>query len=171
MKKPVAGEFPPYAQKYIDLVKTNDILKEMENQVIDMQEFFSLIPEEKELFAYANGKWTVKEVIGHIIDTERILAYRALRLARYDKTPLPGFDENHYVANANYNARNLYNLAHEFALLRESNLDMFKFFDKEALSQNGIVNNYVYSTRGLLFMIVGHAKHHVSVIKERYLEL
>jgi uncharacterized damage-inducible protein DinB len=170
MNRPNQNEYPNYAQKYIDLVKNDDIFKAMETQVIDMQEFFSMIPENKELYRYAEGKWTIKEVIGHIIDTERIFAYRALRLARRDQTPLPGFDENNYVENSNYNNRNLYNLAHEFALLRESNNVMFKFFDEETLLQTGLINNYSYSVRGLMFMIVGHTAHHIGVIKERYLD-
>ena len=137
--------------------------------MIDIQELISEISEEKEDFAYAPGKWTPKEVIGHIIDTERIMAFRALCFARKDKTPLPGFDENYYVANANFKNRTMYDLAHEFAVVRESNIALFKCFNQEALDATGTANGREVSVRAILFMIAGHAVHHVNIIKTRYL--
>ena len=169
MKRPESSEHPAYYTHYISLVKGDNVLKQLENQVIDIQAIISEIPEEKENFAYAPGKWTIKEVLGHIIDTERIMAYRALRFARKDQTHLSGFDENEYVVNSNYNNRTLYDIAHEFAIVRESNLALFKHFDEETLSQQGTANNNEASVRAILFMIAGHANHHLNVIKTKYL--
>ncbi len=169
MKRPLSTEHPPYYQKYIDLVKNDNVLKALDEQIIKIQETISRIPVEKEDYAYADGKWTVKEVLGHIIDTERIMAYRALRFARKDKTPLSGFDQNTYIANANFNKQTLYNLAHEFAVVREANLSLFKNFDESNLDETGVANGTETSVRAVLFMIVGHATHHINVIKEKYL--
>lgn len=169
MKRPLPNEYPSYYKNYVDNVKTDNIIKELRDQVLDIQAIISEIPEDKEDFAYAPGKWTIKEIIGHIIDTERVLGYRAMRFARKDKTPLPGYDENHYVANANFNKQTLYSLGHEFAIVREANLALFKTWDEEALGQVGVANNLDVSVRALLFMIAGHATHHMGVIKERYL--
>ncbi len=169
MKRPQVNEHPAYYTHYIGLVKGDNILKQLEDQVIDIQAIISEIPEEKENYAYASGKWTIKEVLGHIIDTERIMAYRALRFARKDKTALPGFDENEYVANSDYNKRTLYDIAHEFAIVRESNLALFKHFNEEALDQRGTANNNEATVRAILFMIAGHANHHLNVIKTKYL--
>ncbi|MCK6649947.1 MAG: DinB family protein [Bacteroidia bacterium] len=169
MKRPEVNEHPAYYAHYIGLVKGDNILKQLEDQVIDIQAIISEIPEEKESYAYAPGKWTIKELLGHIIDTERIMAYRALRFARKDKTALPGFDENDYVANSDYNKRTLYDIAHEFAIVRESNLALFKHFNEEALDQRGTANNNEATVRAILFMIAGHANHHLNVIKTKYL--
>ena len=169
MKRPQVNEHPAYYTHYIGLVKGDNILKQLEDQVIDIQAIISEIPEEKENYAYAPGKWTIKEVLGHIIDTERIMAYRALRFARKDKTALPGFDENEYVTNSDYNKRTLYDIAHEFAIVRESNLALFKHFNEEALDQRGTANNNEATVRAILFMIAGHANHHLNVIKTKYL--
>ena len=111
MKRPLPNEYPSFYQNYVDNVKTDNIIKELTNQVLDIQAIISEIPEEKETYRYAEGKWTIKEIIGHIIDTERVLGYRAMRFARKDKTPLPGYDENFFVANANFQKQTLYSLA------------------------------------------------------------
>lgn len=169
MKRPQESEHPAYYKHYIGLVQGDNILKQLENQVLDVQALISGIPEEKESFAYAPGKWTIKEVLGHIIDTERILAYRALRFARKDSTELQGFDENAYVANSDYNKRTIYDIAHEFGIVRESNIVLFKHFNEEALNQIGTANNNNASVRAILFMIAGHATHHLNVVKTKYL--
>ncbi len=170
MKRPLPNEYPSFYKNYVDNVVTDNIIKELRDQVIDIQAIISEIPEDKEDFAYAPGKWTIKEIIGHIIDTERVLGYRAMRFARKDKTALPGYDENFYVANANFKKQTLYGLGHEFAIVREANLALFKVWDEEALSQMGVANNLDVSVRALLFMIAGHATHHMNVIKEKYLK-
>lgn len=170
MKRPETTEHPVYFQKYIDLVKSDDILKALDEQVIDVQELISRISSDKELYVYAPNKWTPKEVIGHIIDTERIMAYRALCFARKDKTSFPGFDENSYVASANFNGRSMYDLAHEFAVVRQSNIALFKTFNEIQLNEIGIANGKENTVRAVLFMIAGHTEHHINVIKTKYLE-
>ncbi|MCW3085899.1 MAG: hypothetical protein JWP12_3265 [Bacteroidetes bacterium] len=169
MKRPEANEYNPYFKKYIDLVKQDNVLKALKDQVMDIQALVSGIPEDKEEYAYAEGKWTIKEVLGHIIDTERIMSYRALRFARKDKTELNSFDENLFVANAKFNKQSLYNLAHEFAIVREANLALWKQFEEEEMSQTGIANKNEMSVRAILFMIAGHTTHHMNVIRINYL--
>jgi hypothetical protein len=169
MTRPQPAEYPPYYQHYLDLIKTDDVIKALKDQVMNVQAVISEIPEAKEGYAYAEGKWTIKEVIGHIIDTERILAYRALCFARKDKTVLPGFDENLFAANANFNKRTLYDLGHEFAIVREANITLFKTFDENVFKEKGNANGKEVSVGAVVFMIAGHAAHHVNVIKEKYL--
>ena len=169
MKRPEPKEYPSFYKSYVDNVKTDNIIKELTNQVLHIQAIISEIPEDKEDYAYAEGKWTIKEIIGHIIDTERVLGYRAMRFARKDKTPLPGYDENWFVANANFQKQSLYSLGHEFAIVREANLALFKVWDEEALSQMGVANDLDVSVRAILFMIAGHATHHINVIRTKYL--
>lgn len=169
MKRPADNEFPHFYKNYVDLVPSENIIRELSKQVMDIQAVISEIPEEKENYAYAEGKWTIKEIIGHIIDTERVLGYRAMRFARRDKTPLPGYDENKFVANATFRKQTLYSLGHEFAIVREANLALFKVWDEETMDQMGVANNLDVSVRAMLFMIAGHATHHMKVIRTKYL--
>lgn len=167
--RPKENEMPAYYQNYVNLVKGNDVIKELKDQILNIQAVISEIPEEKEGYAYAEGKWTIKQVLGHIIDTERVFGYRAMRFARKDKTPLPGFDENAFVANSNFNERTLYELGHEFAIVREANIAMFKTFGDEELNQIGVANGTEVSVRAIMFLIAGHATHHIYVLKTKYL--
>jgi hypothetical protein len=169
MKRPSAKEAPEYYNHYIDLVKNDDVIKELKDQVLKIQAIISEIPEDKENYAYADGKWTIKQVIGHIIDTERVFGYRAMCFARKDKTALPGFDENAFVKNSNFHKRTLYELGHEFAIVREANLTMFKTFEEDELSQVGNANGKDVSVRAVIFMVAGHAIHHLNVLKTKYL--
>ncbi|MES2139259.1 MAG: DinB family protein [Bacteroidota bacterium] len=171
MNRPLPTEHPAYFTHYIDLVKNDDIINELKNQIAEIKLLMAGIPIEKESFAYAAGKWTIKEVLGHIIDTERIMAYRALCFARKDKTKLPGFDQNAFVSNANFNDRTLNDLAFEFAIVRESNLLLFKHFTQSSINEIGNSNGTELSVRAIIFMIAGHTTHHVNVIKSKYLML
>ncbi len=168
MNRPQPDEFGQFYQKYIDTV-SDDVLLELEDQGKNFPAFIRSIPQDKADFAYAEGKWTVKELIGHMIDTERIMAYRALRIGRNDKTPLPGFEENAYVANASFSTRSLSEFASEFEVLRNSNLFLFKSFNNEELARVGMASNYPISAKALLFICAGHLNHHVRILKERYL--
>lgn len=168
MNRPQADEFAPYCAAYINTVSEN-VIGELEHQVISFPGFLNLISDEKAYHAYAEGKWTIKEVVGHMIDTERILAYRALRIARNDKTPLAGFEENDYVANAAFNDRSLQSLADEFAAVRIANVYFFKSLTEDELNRMGTASGKQVSVRALLFIIVGHLNHHRKVIEERYL--
>lgn len=141
------------------LIKEKDVI----------QKFLQSIPESKASSAYADGKWLLKEVVGHLCDTERILSYRALRISRNDKTPLPGFDENEYTPNSNYKTRSLSNIAEEFKSIRESSITLFNNMNEDMFDRKGITNNSEVCVRNLLFFIVAHERHHLKVIQERYL--
>lgn len=171
IKRPNSSDYPAYYEPYVKLVSDDNVLRLMESQILAMQAFLSEIPEDKEDWTYEEGKWTLKEVIGHVIDTERIMAYRALRFARNDKTELPGFDEKTYVQHGDFNKRSLYDLAHEFAVVREATLYLFRNLDEAALERKGTASGKEVSVRGLIFIVAGHAMHHINVIKSRYLTL
>jgi len=166
--KPESREFPEYYAYYIDLVKEDDGLIAMENHLMRFRRQISDVPSDKEEYAYSAGKWTIKEVVGHVCDTERIFAYRALCIARGEGNQLPGFDENAYVTKGRFNQRSLHDILHEFSLVRESNIAMFRSFDEEMLSRRGMANNYLVSVRAILFMMLGHALHHQGVVKSLY---
>jgi hypothetical protein len=168
MNRPQADEFAPYYATYINTVSEN-VLGELEHQVTSFPKFLKLISDEKAYYAYAEAKWTVKEVVGHMIDTERIMAYRALRIARNDKTPLASFEENDYVANAAFNDRSLQSLSEEFAALRAANVYFFKSLMDEEYDRKGTASDKTVSVRALLYIIVGHVNHHWRIIEERYL--
>jgi hypothetical protein len=138
-------------------------------QIEETGAFFRSLTEPQGSLQYAPGKWTVKEVIGHMIDTERIFAYRALRIARDDRTPLPGFEENDYIANSNFKSYPVQDLAEEFETVRRANLYLFKRLDDEAWVRRGIANENEISTRALAYIIAGHELHHREIIRTRYL--
>jgi uncharacterized damage-inducible protein DinB len=168
MNRPQADEFAPYYATYINTVSEN-VLGELEHQAISFPAFLASIPEDKGYHAYAEGKWTIKQLVGHMIDTERIMAYRALRIARNDKTPLASFDENQYVVNSFFNDRSLESLSREFAAVREANVYFFKALSEEEFSRIGTASNHPVSVRALLYIMVGHANHHRKILEERYL--
>lgn len=167
-QRPQADEFPVYYKGYIDTV-ADDVLLELENQIESLPKFLSAISEEKASFAYAEGKWTIKEVLGHMLDTERIMSYRALCFARQDATALPGFDENDYVKHAHFNDRTLQSLLDEFVVLRKSTMYLLKSFNQEELNRSGISNDKPITVRALIFILAGHVNHHQHILKERYL--
>jgi uncharacterized damage-inducible protein DinB len=134
-----------------------------------MVSFISNIPIEKLEYRYAEGKWTIKDLLLHLIDAERIFAYRALRIGRGDKTPLAGFEENGYVINANANSRSEESLLKEFELVRKSTLELFKNFTDEQLAYLGTSSDSIISVRAIGFIISGHQNHHIKIIQERYL--
>ncbi len=167
--KPSAEKLYSYYKTYLKYVPEEDILATLIAQKEITQKFLNTIPEEKASKAYAEGKWLLKEVAGHLCDTERILTYRALRFSRNDKTPLPGFEENEYTPNSNYSSRTLANIAGEFKAIRESSISLFTNLSEEMYERRGISNNADISVRDLLFFIVAHERHHLNVIRERYL--
>lgn len=157
-----------YQKGYANLVGDRNVLNLLESQVLDFKALLSEIPFEMEDHAYAEGKWTIKELVGHIIDTERIMCYRALCIARGETASLPGFDENAYVKNASFKERTLYDLAHEFGTVREGTVSLFKYLKEVELDRKGSANNNPTTPRILLFMIAGHHIHHDRVLRERY---
>ena len=168
MNRPQAEDYPVFYKAYIDSV-SDDVLIELENQIELFSKLLRSIPADKGSYAYAEGKWTVKELIGHIIDTERIMAYRTLRFARNDATPLAGFEENDYVMNANFADSSLENMAQEFEHLRRANLFMIKSLNETELNRTGISNGLPISVKALVFIIAGHLNHHIRILKERYI--
>jgi DinB superfamily len=167
--RPVKGDYGEYYKKYIDLVKGDDIFRILIEQNIDSQNILNSFSENKGNYKYAEGKWTVKEVIGHLIDVERIFAYRALCIARGETKPLPGMDQDLYVSNGNFNTRQLFDLNYEFRLLRESNILLFGSFDKSVLQNRGNASGYDVTVLALMFMTAGHEKHHLKILTERYM--
>lgn len=168
--RPQEGEFAAYAKADIDLVEGGDavaILAALEAETVALLE--EVGEEAARGLTYAPGKWTLKEVVGHLVDDERIFAYRALCLARGDERPLAGFDEERYARYAGFEARLLADLLAEYRAVRAASIALFAGLDAEAWARRGIVNGYAASVRGLAFHIAGHELHHLRVLRERYL--
>ena len=163
------NEYSEFFATYIKALDDVHLVEELEISLHDFIKFVQNIPMDKFDYRYEEGKWTIKDIIQHIIDAERIFGYRALRISRNDKTPLPGFDENEYVENTNANNRGLQELLAEFSAVRHSNLLLFKSFSEEQLARMGIAYEDEVSVRALGFLIIGHLKHHQRIFKERYL--
>ncbi len=171
IEKPKAGEFPPYAIMYIKLVPGDGfLLKHLQDNFQKAREFILSIPGEKLLYRYAEKKWTIKEILVHIIDDERIYAYRAMSFARNDKTELPGFEQDDYVAYSNANARSIENILQEYDAVRMATITLFDGLDETALLREGIANNNKATVRALGYHIAGHELHHLNVIREKYLD-
>ena len=168
MNRPHIDEYAPFYQKYIETVD-DDVIDELETQAHAFPEFLRAISSEKADYRYAPEKWSIKELVGHVIDTERIMTYRALRFARNDSTPVAGFDEANYVANAHFADRTLESFAEEFDLLRRSNLHFFRSLNEIELGRSGTANGVSVSVKALLFIIAGHLNHHRRILTERYL--
>lgn len=168
VSRPEKSEYAEYYEKYVSLVN-GDILSVLKQNKTETQNILTKISEEKSLFRYAEGKWSIKELLGHIIDTERIFAYRALRFARNDQTPIEGFDQDPYIENANFDNCKFTDLIAEFALIREANILMFQNLPENAWMRFGIASDNPVSVRALAFMLAGHEQHHINILKERYL--
>jgi uncharacterized damage-inducible protein DinB len=169
ISKPLPIEYAPHYATYIKLVAGEDLIHELETGRQQFLEFIRSIPESKLNYRYAEDKWTIKEIIIHIMDTERIFSYRALRFSRNDATPVPGFDEDEYIPEANGAGRDLDGLLEEYNALRTSTIEFFKYMTAEMTMRTGIANNKEISVRSLAYVIVGHEIHHANVIKARYL--
>ena len=164
------NEYAIYFDKYIKLSNNETILlEELEICLHDFIRFVQNIPLDKFDYRYDVNKWTIKEIIQHLIDTERIFQYRALRISRNDVTPLPGFDENNYATNSNGNSRSIQDLLTEMAVVRQSTLSLFKSFSKEQLLLIGTASENKISVRAIGFILIGHQKHHQKIFQERYL--
>jgi len=163
-------EYAPYYGTYLQLVDNSwSLTEELEVSVHNFIRFVQDIPMDKYDYRYAEGKWTIKDIIQHLIDTERIFSYRALRFARKDATELPGYDENLYADTANGTERKLQEMLTELALVRQGTIMLYKSFSQESLLYKGIASNNIASVRALGFIIIGHQNHHMKIFKERYL--
>lgn len=165
---PGEGEFAAAYAAYIAQVRPGDILETLVSQQEGTRDLLLAIPEEDAGMRYAAGKWSIREVVGHMADTERVFAYRAMRIARGDRTPLPPFDENAYVAAAGFDARPLPYLAAEFAAVRHATVAFFAALDAAAWERRGIASGAEVSVRALAWMIAGHEAHHVTLLRTRY---
>jgi hypothetical protein len=163
------NEYASFYATYIKAIENVELIEELEISLHDFIKFVQNIPMDKFDFRYAEGKWTIKDIIQHLIDAERVFSYRALRISRNDKTPLPGFEENDYVDNTNANGRSIQDLLTEFSAVRHSSLLLFKSFSDEQLTRIGIASGQDVSVRAIGFIIIGHQKHHQKVFAERYL--
>ena len=168
--RPAANEYNPYYNTYISKVPGDDALHALESQIGPTLALLATVDETRAHHRYAEGKWSVKEVVGHLTDGERIFAYRALRFGRADFTPLPGFDENAYVPAGRFDSRSLRELAQGFGNVRAATLDLFRSLDPEALARTGAANNNPVSVRALAWIIAGHERHHLKILRERYLD-
>jgi len=167
--RPAKTEYNSYYQPYVDESPGEDVLAALVAQRDSTAALLAKVPENKAGYRYAPGKWTLREVIGHLADSERVFSYRALRVARADATPLPSFDEDAWMAPANFERRALAEVAAEFRAVRESTLALFRGFDAEAWPRVGTASNHPISARALAWIISGHEAHHVRVLRERYL--
>ena len=169
MPKPSPTTYPEYFKKYVDQVPDGNLLTGFPNQLPVIKELLNSITEEKSMYAYDTGKWTLKELLQHMTDTERIFNYRALAIARKETVSLPGFDENLYAENSNANRRSWQELVDEFLAVRNSTEFLYKSFTDEALAASGISNNNPVTVIALGFITLGHFYHHKYIIQERYL--
>ncbi|MER2059566.1 MAG: DinB family protein [Niallia sp.] len=167
MAKPAITDYPEHYRGYVGLVPEGDIIEILASQ-LDETIAYVKANEDRKDFRYAEGKWSLIEVIGHIIDTERIQAYRLLRIARGDKTPLAGYDDEGYVENANFSTRTIDDLLQEFATVRSSSVALIKGLSTDAWEKTGFANNGEFTVNALAYIIAGHERHHLKLIKERY---
>ena len=169
MNRPAENEYAPYYQQYIDQVNETDVMSVMRSEVDDLDVLLNRLPPEKETYAYAEGKWTIRQVIGHLIDGERVFGYRAFCIARGEQQNLPGFEQDDYLQTAPYHNIELEDLLSEMRLVRLSNIAMFRTLDEEAWNRTGTANHNSITVRALAFIMAGHLRHHMKVLRERYL--
>jgi len=168
--KPQEGEFPPYANMYIRPIPGDGLLlKHLRDNFIAMKQLIFSLPQEKLNYRYAQNKWTIKEILVHIIDDERIYAYRALCFARNDKTELPGFEQDDYALYSRANERSIENIFEEYEAVRDSTITLFNGLPEDAFLRMGTANSNKATVRAMAYHIAGHELHHMNIIKEKYL--
>jgi len=170
MPRPDLTRVPDYFHNYIKQAEGDDLMDVLKKQTRSFEDFLNEIPKNKRNYSYAEGKWTIKELLQHIIDAERIFAYRALCFARKDTTPLPSFEENSYAANSKAGQRKWKDLVKEFEAVRRSTEILFDSFDEEQLETAGTASGKSNYVSAIGFIIAGHANHHIKVVKEKYLQ-
>ena len=167
--RPQAGEHAPYFSRYIDLVPEEDIIGTIEAQGRELTALLSPLGEEKAAFRYAPEKWSVKQVLGHVTDAERIFGYRLLSIARGETKSLPGFDENDYMRGANFDQRSFADLLDDFDATRRATLTLLRGLPDDAWTRSGTANDNKTSVRAIAYTLAGHARHHLGVLRSRYL--
>ncbi|MGH7496354.1 MAG: DinB family protein [bacterium] len=166
--RPQSSEYAPYYGKYIAAIPGEEAFAVLRDQIQETIRLLQSISEDRGSFRYAPGKWSIKEVVGHMCDTERIMAYRALRMARADATALASFEQDDYVNAANFDGRSLHSLTAEFQCIRAATLAFFGSLDEIALQRTGTASDLPFSVRALAYIIAGHERHHVRILEERY---
>lgn len=166
--KPTQGEFLPYQKAYLDRVPEGDLIDILKKNIIQTADFLKHLSQEQTEYRYAEGKWNIKEILQHLIDTERIMSYRALCFARKDETALPGFEQDDYIANANTNERDFIDMILEFVAVRTATVYLLNSFNNTMLQQSGISNGGAIKVNSLAYVIAGHELHHMAIINERY---
>ena len=167
--KPAKSEFLPYYDRYISLVPEGDVISTLAAQMNETQALLRSLPASVATYRYAPEKWSVNELVGHVIDSERIFAARALRFARNDSAPLPGFEQDDYVRNSTFDTYPLADLASELEAVRQSTIFLFRHMDEQAWTRRGVANNAEVSVRALAYIIAGHELHHRAILRTRYL--
>ncbi|HEY6224204.1 MAG TPA: DinB family protein [Gemmatimonadales bacterium] len=167
--RPGADEYAPYYGTYIGKVPDGDLRAMLASQLAETLELIRSIPESRGGYRYAPDKWSIREVLGHLADSERIFSYRALRIGRGDTTPLPGYEQDDYVPVGRFDARTLRDLADELVAIRQATIHLFAHLDDAALERRGTASGKPVSVRALAYIIAGHERHHVEILKSRYL--
>jgi len=166
--RPQSDEYAPYYEKYVSLIASDDIIGVLESQRVQMAQLLGARSDREGNFRYAPDKWSVKEIIGHICDAERIFAYRMLCIGRGDKTPLPGFEQDDYIPTGDFNLRTLADLAAEFAAVRAATIALVQSLPQEAWTRIGTASDNPVSARALAYIIAGHEMHHRRILDEKY---
>ncbi len=169
MRRPTSTEHAAYFSRYIDLTRGANYLQLLQDSGDELMRLYASIDEEKGLYAYADGKWTLKEVLQHIIDTDAIFAYRALSLSRFEEHALMGYNHDKYAQNSGANERSIKDMLEDFKHMRAYLNGFFKGLNEQQLSHNGVVNGNATSTLAIAFIVSGHVLHHINIIRERYL--
>jgi hypothetical protein len=170
MKKPQTTEYDAYYEKYVSLIGESELMTALEGQPSELSGLTAALPEEKGSYAYADGKWTIKEMLSHLIDGERIFGYRMLRISRGDVTPIEGFEQDGYIENSHANERPFADLIEEFGLTRKANLMMMRNLRAEDWARSGTANDVSVTVRALAYIMAGHFRHHANILRERYLD-
>ena len=168
ISRPQVGEYSPYYERYISLVKGDDILSALDQQRRDTMTLLCSRSEEDGNFRYASGKWSAKEVLGHVCDSERVFAYRAMRISRTDATPLEGFEQDDYVRNGPFARATMADLIEDFIAIRRATLSLLRYLDQDSWTRRGIANKNEVTVRALAYIIAGHELHHRRILEEKY---
>jgi DinB family protein len=167
-ERPTQAEYAAFFAGYVSLVVESDVLKVLEAQPGELRQLASAVPEDRETYRYEPRKWSLREVVGHLTDGERVFGYRAFCISRGDQASLPGFDENDYVARSGYDRQRLADLVNEFATVRDANLRFLRRLDDESWRHLGVANKNPISVRAIAFIMAGHVRHHVGIVRSRY---
>ncbi|WP_026464911.1 DinB family protein [Adhaeribacter aquaticus] len=166
---PDPSEYPLFYKTYISKLPEGPIVDLLQQQMQELDSLLSSVPEDQAEKAYAPGKWTLKQALGHMIDTERVMAYRCMCISRGETKELPGFDENTYVLNSNFNERAIASLLQEFKVVRAATLGLIQTLNEEMIKRKGIANGNPVTVNALVGIIAGHLNHHLEIIRDRYL--